>query len=442
MYTEITSYQAALDYLYSFIDREKSPPTSQQAAQYNLARTRALLAAVGQPQSRFASIVVAGTKGKGSTSAILESILRTAGYRTGLWTSPHLHSYRERIQVDRELITQEELVIAMQQMVPVLTDFDVAQYERPSTFEIGFALALRYFAEQRIELAVIEVGMGGRYDAANTLIPLVSLVSSISLDHTRQLGNTLAAIARQKAGIFKAGVDAIIVPQHPEAQAMLVQVANEVGTPLWVASAQGLVPPDGADERESEAYPVAPIPALRGDFQHENAQLAVAAALRLRRQGLTLPDAAVAQGLQTVNWPGRLEVVEQSPLMVLDGAHNGYSAERLAAALRVEFRYRRLILVLGMSHDKPLEPILQALVPETSVLILTRSHHPRAYSDLDKLAAAAQPWLRGTVLLTTEIPAALAVAREQAGSEDLICVTGSLFVVGTAREVLGLGVSD
>jgi dihydrofolate synthase/folylpolyglutamate synthase len=434
-----TPYQQALNYLYSFIDYEKHPPSSRRAAQHNLARTRALLAAVGNPQEQFASVVAAGTKGKGSTCAMLESMLRAAGYRTGLWTSPHLNSYRERIQVDRQLISQQAVIEGVERLRPVVAAFDSERYGAPTTFELGFALALCYFAEQQAQVAVLEVGLGGRYDCANAVTPLLSLISSISYDHTKQLGNTLGEIAYQKAGILKNGVSAITVPQHPDAMATLKQVAAEVGTqPFWRADTAGMRELNTEPNAPMLHYPVDPLPALRGPFQRENARLAVAAAWQLRAQGWSISAEALRDGLAAVHWPGRMEVAGQSPLIVLDGAHNGDSAHKLAAALATEFQFERLLLVLGMSHDKPFETILSALVPQASALVLTRSRHPRAHVDLDKIAAVARPMLRGELRFTGDIPEALEQAQALARPGDLICVTGSLFVVGAARETLGI----
>lgn len=439
----LATYQDALDYLYSFIDYERRPIPSRQDARFNLPRTHALLAAVGNPHTRFTSVVVAGTKGKGSTSALLEHMLRAAGYRTGLWTSPHLTSYRERIQVERTLISQAAFVEAMREMHAVVSAFDTERYGTPTTFEIAFALALRHFAAQQVEVAVVEVGLGGRYDCANAITPLVSVVSSISYDHMKILGSTLTEIASDKAAIFKPGVPAISAPQHPEAAAAIARTAEETGNPLWAAEEGALrrllpVPPAG-EAVPALAYPVAPEPVLlRGAFQRENARLALGAALLLREQGLSLPDSALAAGVAGARWPGRLEVAGQAPLLVLDGAHNGDSAHKLAAALRAAFRYERLRLVLGTLRDKDLDAILAALLPHASTLILTRSRHPRAHTDLDRVAAVARPHLHGDLHLVPDVAAALDQARALASPDDLICVTGSLSVVGDARIVLGL----
>jgi dihydrofolate synthase/folylpolyglutamate synthase len=246
----------------------------------------------------------------------------------------------------------------------------------------------------------------------------------------RQLGNTIAEIAYQKAGILKPGILTISAPQHPDATAVIQRVAREVNAPLAHADERGI--------RDMKTYPVEPVSALRGEFQRENARLALSAVIGLNENGFSITPDAMRQGLATVQWPGRLEVASTAPLIVLDGAHNDDSARKLERALYAEFSFERLLLILGLSRDKQFETILEALVPHASTLILTRSRHPRAHADLDKIAAVARPMLHGDLLFTGDIPEALDQARTLAQPGDLICVTGSLFVVGAAREALGL----
>jgi len=437
------TYQDALDYLYSFLDTEQKLP--HKSIEFNLPRTVALLAALGEPQRAFRSVLIAGTKGKGSTAALLEAMLRQAGLRMGLWTSPHLHSYRERIQVDRQLIAQDTLVRAVAAIQPLVAAFDQARYGAPTVFELGFAIALRYFAEQAIDLAVLEIGLGGRYDCANVVTPLLSIISSISYDHMNILGEQLAQIAYEKAGIIKPGVPAITVPQHPDALHEITRVAAQVGAPLWIAG-ETEVRGQGSGVRDLN-YPT-PDPRslapglLLGVFQRENARLATGAALLLRDSGLAITDAAITAGLTTAQWPGRLEIVGDNPPIILDGAHNGDSAHKLIQSLEETFSNRRLVLVLGTSYDKDIRRIVAELIPHAGALILTHSRHPRALVDLAELAAATEPLLRRDVhvpvVLTPDVPEALDQARALAGPDDVICVTGSLFVVAAAREALGL----
>ncbi len=432
------TYQEALDYLYSFDDFERQPAVTRRDAEFNLDRTRALLAAVSDPHLALNSVVVAGTKGKGSVCAMIESIARAAGYRTGLWTSPHLNTYRERIQIDRQIIMPDELVAEVGRLCHVVETFDATTYGQPTTFELGFVMALRRFVEQGVQCAVLEVGLGGIYDCANVVSPLVSAISAISYDHTHVLGNTLSEIARSKAGIMKPGVPVATAPQPEEAADVLRQVADAVGAPLWFAEQNGLC----GLHNGFRPYPASPVPALRGAFQHENARLAVGAALLLCERGLALPDDALSRGLATVQWPGRLETVGQSPLLTLDGAHNGDSARKLVAALREEFTFERLVFVLGASRDKDIAAIIAELAPHADALVITHSRHPRALANLDEIEALARPQMCGSVLRAPAIREALDAAYDLATPADLICVTGSLFVVGAAREALGLAVSD
>lgn len=437
----IQTYQDALDYVYSFLDPARKAASGPEAAVRNLDRMRALLAAAGEPQAGLRCVVVAGTKGKGSSAAMIEAIAREAGLRTGLFTSPHLSSYRERMQVNRALIGQGELVELTARMRPLIDGFDPAPYGPPTTFDVGLLLALRHFAEHDVGLAVMEIGLGGRYDTVNVLTPLVSVISSISYDHMAILGSSLAEIAWNKAGILKPGVPAVTVPQAPEAAPALVDEAHAVGAPLWVARPEGLareVPPDDAPAR---AFPVAPRPALRGAFQIENARLALGASLLLRERGLALPDAALARGLAAVSWPGRFELLPLAPPVLIDGAHNGDSARKLAAAIQAELAPARMLLVLGTSRDKDVAAIAAALVPHAAAVVLTRSRHHRAM-DLDRIAAEVGRHLSGPLLVAGEVGAAIEAAREMAAPGDLICVTGSLFVAAEAREALGLAVPD
>lgn len=447
-------YQQAIDYLYSFPDSEAKLPRSP--AEFNLPQTAALLTAFGEPQRALRCVVVAGTKGKGSTASFLEAIARAAGLRTGLWTSPHLHSYRERIQVGHEPISQAKFIAAIEQLPARLAGFDRAAFGEPTIFQLGFALALRYFADRAVDLAILEVGLGGRYDSANVVTPLLSVITSISYDHMAILGHTLAAIASEKAGILKPGVPAITIPQHPEAMQVIARIAAEVGAPLSVAT-EG----DRSWELEVDATnptPISQLPtpfnpydryrgphgtALHGTFQRENARLATGAALLLRDAGVPLPDEAIERGLATAQWPGRMELFPSQPPIVLDGAHNGDSARKLRESLALEYPGRPVVFVLGVTQGHSAEHILAELVPYAHALVLTRASHPRAITDLDRLAELAAPLLprggRPTPVVLAPVPAeGLARARELAGGDALICVTGSLFVVAAAREALGI----
>lgn len=445
-------YQQALDYLYSFIGGQQG--AQRPPPMFNLVRTRALLAALGNPQHAMPSVIVAGTKGKGSTAAFLEAMARAAGLRTGLWTSPHLHTYRERIQVNRQPITRDELVRAVESIQPVVESLASGPVGAPVTFAIGFALALRYFAERNVDLAILEVGVGGRFDSAAVVAPILSVITPISYDHMDLLGDTLAQIAWEKAGIMKPGTPTISAPQHPEALGALIRCAAEIGAPLYVVrDADSAVPVEpfqpGAWRIPAEHYlEVEPqqrfrgdmMPSLPGTFQIVNARLATAAALLLRDAGLPITDAAIATGLAGARWPGRMEIIDSAPPIVLDGAHNGESIHQLVVSINRMFPGRRRVVVFGASRDKDLARMIPTLAPAVDALVLTASRHPRALVALHELRQQFAPLLRSDTPIDIVLdPAeALAHAHTLAAPDDLICVTGSLFVVAAAREALGL----
>lgn len=436
------TYQNTLDYIYSFVDPQRKPAASPEEAAHHIQRMEAFLAAVGSPQHGLPAVVVAGTKGKGSSVAMIEAMVRASGLRVGLFSSPHLSSYRERIQINRELISREDLMALVQQLRPQIDDFAQGSYGRPNTFDVGLLLALSYFQAQKVDLAVLEIGLGGRFDSVNVVTPLVSAISSISYDHMAILGNSLAEIAWNKAGIIKPGVPVVSVPQAAEAATVIAAEAHLQGAPLWQADPEGLRFIQEPDQSQQlYPYPVVPRPALRGEVQVENARLSLGVAMLLRRTGLNLPDSALAEGLARVSWPGRFELVVGSPPIVIDGAHNGDSAHKLGHAIKSELPHERMILILGTSRDKDIAAISAALVPAASAVILTRSSHSRAM-DLNHMAEAVKPHLQGPLLLTPDVATALATAQGVATPNDLIVITGSLFVVAEAREALGLAQAE
>ncbi|HEY0603289.1 MAG TPA: folylpolyglutamate synthase/dihydrofolate synthase family protein [Herpetosiphonaceae bacterium] len=435
-------YQAALDYIYSFINYESKMPPTPQHARFNLGRMRRLLRDLGDPHTQFPSVVVAGTKGKGSTSAMLESILRVAGYRTGLFSSPHLHSWRERIQVDRQLIPQTDVIAYVERLKPLVAR--LGDLGPPTVFELATALALRYFADRQVDIAVLEIGMGGRYDTVNVVTPLVSVITPISFDHMAVLGSTLPEIASAKAGIIKFRVPVVVAPQMPEAMEVIRDEAAQLQAPLFQtqdASLHLMMPSPDLPSPSPLRYPFAIQPekiGLGGVYQLDNARIALGTALLLRQQGWKMSDDALAQGLLSARWPGRFEILAQQPTIVVDGAMNGESARRLRESL-LALPHRKLILVLGTSRDKDIDAIARELVPDAAAVVLTRSYHPRS-APVETLAEHVRPLLRSPdvpVILTDDIPPALDEARRLAAPDDLICVAGSLFVVAAARETLG-----
>ncbi len=433
------SYLQALDYLNRFVDYEKGMPHAYSPVSFNLERTARLLADLGQPQEKYPSLLIAGTKGKGSTAAFLESVLRASGRRTGLYTSPHLHTWRERIQVQRRPIAKAEVVAWIERLRPLVEEMSIrGEHGPPTYYEISTALALGYFAEQKVDTAVLEVGLGGRLDATNVVTPVVSILTTIGYDHMDILGHTLAQIAGEKAGIVKPAGWTVSAVQQEEALGIIRETCRRQGAILWVAAEEGvrqLLPvPAGP-------WPYPPLPeeglSLRGPFQQTNARVALATVLALRRQGWEIPDEAVRQGLATTRWPGRLEVAGKRPFWVLDGAHNVDSARALREALRAEFSFRHLILILGFSRGHDAAAFATELAPLATHILATASHHPRAIPP-QQVAEAVRPATAVPVEAVECVAAALDQARRLASPVDLICVTGSLFVVAEAREALGL----
>ena len=438
----VKSYQETLDYIYSFVDPQRKPAASPDEAARHIQRMEAFLETVGSPQHGLPAVVVAGTKGKGSSVAMIEAMVRAAGLRVGLFSSPHLSSYRERIQINRELISRDDLIALVQQLHPQIDTFAQGSYGRPNTFDVGLLLALSYFTAQKVDLAVLEIGLGGRFDSVNVVTPLVSAISSISYDHMAILGHSLAEIAWNKAGIIKPGVPVVSVPQAAEAATVIAAEAHMQCAPLWQADSDGMRFIQELDQAEQRyPYPVAPRPALRGAVQVENARLALGVTMLLRRAGVTLPDTALAEGLARVSWPGRFEIIAGSPPILIDGAHNGDSAHKLCSTIRSELPHERMILILGTSRDKDIAAISAALVSSASAVILTRSTHTRAM-DLNRMADAVKPHLQGPLLLTPDVAIAIATAQGMATPNDLIVITGSLFVVAEAREALGLAQAE
>jgi dihydrofolate synthase/folylpolyglutamate synthase len=416
---------------------------------FNLLRIEQLLNRLGDPHRAFKVVHVAGTKGKGSTCRLIESVLSTAGYRTGLYTSPHLHTFRERIQVGRGggnppvLISRGEVAALVDELEP-----HVATVPGLTYFEIVTAMGLLYFARQHVEMAAVEVGLGGRLDATNIVTPQVSVITSLSYDHTAWLGNTLAQIAFEKAGIIKPGVPAVSAPQPPEALDVIERTCADKASPLVLVGRDWLYAP-GRIEQDGQWFArVRPewyknflpqpefywIPLL-GRHQIVNATVALAALDVLRSQHLTISPKAVEWGLRDVRWPARLEVLSREPLVLVDGAHNGESAQRLQAALQEWFPGQKWTLVFGASFDKDLAAMLDALVPMSSRVILTRAHSRRA-ADVEQLSelATARSARGAQVEVADSVTQSLGLALRDAGEQSGVIVTGSLFVAAEAEE--------
>lgn len=437
-------YRQALAYIYSFTDLEKSPSLLYNAANYDLRRMETLLDLLGHPEREAPSIHIAGTKGKGSTAAMIASVLVAAGYRTGLYTSPHLHTLRERVQVDGQPIPEAALASLAGQVQPMVeTTHANSDYGRLTTFEILTSLAFLYFREQKAQFQVLEAGLGGRLDATNVVQPRLAMITPISYDHMDLLGQTLGQIASEKAGIIKPGCPLVLGPQPPQALEVLQGRCQQAGAqPVLVGQdvtwAQGPFDTAGQSIRVKGRLGeyCLHLPLL-GRHQAENAAAAVAALEVLREQGAAIDDEALGRGFASVRWPGRLEVLGQRPWLLVDGAHNGESARRLREAVADYFPGRRIVLVLGTSRDKDIVAMAQELAPLPQTVILTSSGNPRA-APLQELLHIWEK-LHQDVRLSPSVAEAVEHARRLAQATDVILITGSLFVVAEARaHVLGL----
>lgn len=443
-------YSEAIAYILSFADWERTPPGGQpfSPANYDLRRVHSLLARLGDPHRGRPTVHIAGSKGKGSVAAMIASILRAAGYRVGLYTSPHLHSFCERIAVDGAPIGEDEFARLTETLAPhVAAENAEGRFGELTTFELVTALAFLYFREAQAQWQVLEVGMGGRLDATNVLDEkALCVITSLSLEHTAVLGETVAEIAAEKAAILRPTTTTVLAPQpYDEGAAVVREKAAELGAPLldakreytWQCQASDLAGqtftlrgPDGQRELR--------LPVL-GGHQLENAATTVAAIDGLRRRGTAISEDAIAEGLRGLSWPGRLEVLQKRPLVVADGAHNGDSARRLREALAEHFSCASVILVIGVSGDKTVEAMARELAPVARRVIATRSRHPRAAPPEPTAAAFAAHGVPKETAPT--VSDALDRALADAGPRDLVCVVGSLFVVAEGRErILGIGV--
>lgn len=447
MSDEIHGYGEALAWLYGFSDTERTGKFTgkfNRDREDNIARMRALLALLDDPQRAYGVTHIAGTKGKGSTAALLASILRAAGVSTGLYTQPDLHTFRERIQLDGRIISEAEVVRLVPAVRAATEALDPALGSL-ITYDVATALAFLAFREARMRHAVVEVGLGGRLDATNVVEPLATAITSISYDHMEVLGHTLAEIAREKAGVIKPGVPILTSASAPEALEVITHIAAERSAPLIRIGPEGA--PDcaytytvGAASDEGQMFSVrgpqrdyADLElGLLGEHQIENATLALALAETLRDAGLPITEAVIRSGLREARWPARLQVVGHAPWVIVDSAHNADSFARLLAALRRHFAFERLILVLGVLADKDLPGIAAAVgAGGVDLAIATTVANPRA-QPAATIAAALQ---KAAPALETRVyagGAALTEALHQAGPRDLICVAGSVYFAGEA----------
>jgi dihydrofolate synthase / folylpolyglutamate synthase len=423
-------YAAALEQLYGL---------ERFGIKLGLENIRTLLSLVGNPHEGLKTVHVTGTNGKGSVCAYIASVLQQAGHRTGLYTSPHLVRFNERIQVDGVPISDEDLLRLWNGIQPAMRTMDGERaVNRPTFFEVTTALAFQYFRERAVDVASIEVGMGGRFDATNVLESRVAVVARVGLEHTEHLGRTVDRIAREKAGIIKPTSRVVTVEQ--EALPVIEARCRELGVPLTVVGRDVTVERTSQDLSGQRLRvrggfgDLAVTTPLLGSFQLENVGLAVASLTELRETGIDVPDAAIVSGLAATRWPARFQVVRRNPLVVVDGAHNGPAAAALASAYAEIFPEKKCILVTGILADKDLASIAASLGPLAGRVIACRPKSYRAYHP-EEVASAFRAYAPTEVV--PSVPDAIARALAQATKEDLVLVTGSIYTAGEALEHLG-----
>jgi dihydrofolate synthase / folylpolyglutamate synthase len=454
------SYETAIARIYALgHELAQTPP-----CKFDLAHMRVLLGALEHPQRRFPGVLVAGTNGKGSTAATLASILQASGLRTGLYTSPHLVRINERIRINREEISDDDFAL-LHDVVDRTAERLVGEGElpwHPSFFEMLTAMAFEYFAQRKADFAVLEVGMGGRLDATNVIEPRVSIITDISLDHQKFLGNTVAEIAHEKAGIIRAGGVVVTLPQQPPANEVIGSAILERGArgvsavpyvpPLSPASSHYLVwstEGDGEKNNSARGRPISRYPlevmgkpilvetALVGRHQLRNVALAIAAAEELSQQGFPITPQSMERGIRQTRWPGRFQVLpgtEVAPELVFDAAHNPAGAWALRSTLSAGYADRPLTFIFGAMRDKAIGEIAEILFPLAERVIATRADNPRS---------AAPAEIRGAALRTSteieeapDVACALDRARALTAPKSVVVVTGSIYIVGEAMRVL------
>ncbi len=440
-------YQQALDFLYSFIDYSLTRNLRYSPEKFNLSRMVDFLRLLGDPQNAYKIIHIAGSKGKGSTCALLTSILTQAGYSTGFYSSPHMMEFTERIRIGSEEIKKNQLADYVEMLKPF-----ISKVPELTTFEITTGLALKYFADQQVDFVLLEVGMGGRLDATNVVIPLLSVITTISHDHTKVLGSRLTEIAAEKAGIIKAQVPVVLSAQRKPVEEVIRQKAESVDARLVltrdvmevhkishsldgqsfkvVNSRHSPKNPDGNSLQLDQNNYFLP---LAGPHQLENARTALVCVQELDYMGYTIPEEAVQEGLRNVDWPGRFEVISNDPLIIIDGAHNRDSFRKLKLTIDDYLPGMARILIFGASEDKQVRQMLEIIAPSIDTIILTQARHPRAMSarELAKLACKMNMPCKVTETVEESLQIALSLYQEKTA----IIASGSIFIAGAIKEI-------
>lgn len=439
------TYDSALRFLFSQTDYEQMLRVRYNRDTFSLDRMRNLMKALGDPQKQIRTVHIAGTKGKGSTCTMLARMLQACGHKVGLYTSPHITDVRERIQINSDMITQAALTRLICRVEPLI---ETMIADKPTFFEIFTAMAFCHYLDEKVDVAVIETGLGGRLDSTNVLEPAVCGLTSISKDHMHQLGSTLSKIAAEKGGILKANVPAVSVPQVPEAKRVLKRIARDTKTTLMftgediefsyrVESSRT----NGCHTRICLTTPRSrfehlPVPLL-GEHQALNCGLALALLDELKNQGMAIDDKAAMVGLAGVYLPGRMEMISQDPRILVDGAHNAASMHALMRAIGQHIPYDSMVMIFGCAADKDIPGMMSEIASGADKVIFTQAtNNPRA-SKSRELADLYEEATGRVGQVTQCLGDALRVAQSAVSREDLICVCGSFCLVGEAKAILG-----
>ena len=413
-----TSYEEAVNNLYNL---------QKFGIKFGLSKTSNLLEALGNPHKGQRYIHIGGTNGKGSVASFIGSVLKEAGLKVGLYSSPHLVRFTERFRINDQEITPAKLATLIRELTDAF-----APEEPPTFFEATTAIAMTYFARENTDIAIMEVGMGGRLDATNVITPLVSVITNISMEHQFFLGSRLLDIAGEKAGIIKQGIDVVTGATQASVINLFESIAKEKKAPFWRLGKDSRYRTSGSGlhyyglKRRFRGLRLG----LKGSYQARNAALALTAIERLEKKGLRISSRDIINGLGNNSWPGRMQVVAESPTVILDGAHNPAAIRALAGSLTSGFKYRRLILVIGVMEDKDIGRLIRGIVPVSDYVIYTRPVYSRAANPEILAAEGASSGKPGEVIQV--LTQALDRARQMAEPRDLIVVTGSLFTVGEA----------
>jgi dihydrofolate synthase / folylpolyglutamate synthase len=450
------SYEQAIEFLFSRVNFERLSGMQYTADDFKLDRMRELLSRLGDPQESIPAVHIAGTKGKGSTAALVAQVLSAAGIRTALFTSPHISAFEERMAVNGVIPSQDELARLVESVAGVVADLDKTPGQMsPTYFEIATAMAWLYFRERRAEIAVLEVGMGGRLDATNVCRPVVSVITTISRDHTRQLGSRIEQIAREKAGIIKVGVPVVSGVTTDPARTVIAETCAAHDAPLFlfgrdfdceyqpatigpatIGLTEGGAAGGRVNVRTARAVWTSLELPLVGEHQARNLALAVAAVERLQEQGWKVPAAAVPAGLRQLRWPGRIEILRREPTVIVDAAHNWEAVAALLRTLDETFRSRRRILIFAATRDKDVSGMLRQLLPRFDSTVLTCCQNNPRHVPVESLSRLARQLGDQPRHVASDPAAAWKLARRFAGAEDLICVTGSFFIAAELRELI------